>query len=499
MQYSATTVASVAAVLWTAYLVICRVRDYARMRHIPGPFWAHWTDLWLMRAQFSGKLSFILQDLNKKHGPIVRIAPNWVLCGDGAKLRVLWAARSHWKRGLWYLGLRFDPYSDSVFTALDDKYHDTLRAKLAAGYAGKDVDGVEDVIDERVEALVHLLETRYLATGSEYKTVDLARKVQYFTLDVISALGFGKKFGYLEADADTMRYIEITEKTLPSLLVIALQPWMLRILQSSTLKFFMPSSKDIIGIGDVMRRAAEAVEERYGEKPVVKRDILGSFVSHGLTKEEAEGETTVQIIAGSDSTAAAIRTTMLFIMTNPHVYARLRAEIDTGVAEGRISSPITDAEARKFEYLQAVIREGIRIYPPATGLLPKVSDKDEVIYGMHIPAGTNVAWSPFAVMRQTEVFGADADMFRPERWLGISKEQYRVMDTQVMLDFGVGSRWECLGKNIAMLELNKVYVELLRRFDFTIVDPAKPWTTENFAVHIQKEFNVKVTRRAAPA
>lgn len=68
MQYSATTVASVAAVLWTAYLVICRVRDYARMRHIPGPFWAHWTDLWLMRAQFSGKLSFILQDLNKKHG-----------------------------------------------------------------------------------------------------------------------------------------------------------------------------------------------------------------------------------------------------------------------------------------------------------------------------------------------------------------------------------------------------------------------------------------------
>ncbi|KAL3292893.1 benzoate 4-monooxygenase cytochrome p450 [Colletotrichum asianum] len=499
MQYSATTVASVAAVLWTAYLVICRVRDYARMRHIPGPFWAHWTDLWLMRAQFSGKLSFILQDLNKKHGPIVRIAPNWVLCGDGATLRVLWAARSHWKRGLWYLGLRFDPYSDSVFTALDDKYHDTLRAKLAAGYAGKDVDGVEDVIDERVEALVHLLETRYLSTGSEYKTVDLARKVQYFTLDVISALGFGKKFGYLEADADTMRYIEITEKTLPSLLVIALQPWMLRILQSSTLKFFMPSSKDIIGIGDVMRRAAEAVEERYGEKPVVKRDILGSFVSHGLTKEEAEGETTVQIIAGSDSTAAAIRTTMLFIMTNPHVYARLRAEIDTGVAEGRISSPITDAEARKFEYLQAVIREGIRIYPPATGLLPKVSDKDEVICGMRIPAGTNVAWSPFAVMRQTEVFGADADMFRPERWLGISKEQYRVMDTQVMLDFGVGSRWECLGKNIAMLELNKVYVELLRRFDFTIVDPAKPWTTENFAVHIQKEFNVKVTRRAAPA
>jgi cytochrome P450 len=79
-------------------------------------------------------------------------------------------------------------------------------------------------------------------------------------------------------------------------------------------------------------------------------------------------------------------------MTNPQVYARFQAEIDQRVAAGRISSPITDAEARNFPYLQAVIREGLRMLPPATGLLPKVSHKDEVVCGVHIPAGTNVAW-----------------------------------------------------------------------------------------------------------
>ncbi|KAF9878334.1 benzoate 4-monooxygenase cytochrome p450 [Colletotrichum karsti] len=428
----------------------------------------------------------------------MRVAPNWVVCSEGDALRGLWAARSPWKRGQWYRGLRFDPYSDSVFTALNDKYHDTLRARLAAGYAGKDVDGVQELIDEQVSELVNLLETRYLSTDTEYRTVDLAAKVQFFTLDVISALGFGKKFGYLEADADALRYIEITEKSVPVLLVFALQPWMLNILQSPALKFLFPDAKNIIGIGDVMRKATEAVSERYGEKPIVKRDILGSFVSHGLTQEQAEGETTVQIIAGSDTTATTIRSTILFIITNPHVYARLQAEIDSAVQEGRISSPITDAEARKIDYLQAVIKEGLRIWPPATGLLPKVSLQNEVLCGTHVPAGTNVAWSPFSVMREKKVFGEDADMFRPERWLDISKEQHRLMETQVMLLFGGGSRWECLGKNIAMMELNKVYVELLRRFDFAIVDPSKPWSSVNFAVHIQKEFNVKVTRRAVP-
>jgi cytochrome P450 len=393
-------------------------------------------------------------------GPIVRIAPDWVVLGDPFELRKVWNARGSWQRGYWYRGLRLDPYRDSCFTALDDKVHDSLRAKLLPGYNGKDVDNLHALVDQQVLSLVHLLETKYLSTDTAYKPVDLARKVQYFTLDVISTLAFGKKLGYLEADRDVFHYIETTEKTIPFLMATALMPWVLTIMHSPKLKWLVPDARNMIGIGTVMQLAQQAVRSRYGPEPEVKRDMLGSFVAHGLSEQEAQGESVVQIIAGSDTSATAIRSTMLFIMTNPQVYARFQAEIDERVAAGLISSPITDAEAKSFPYLQAIIREGIRMWPPATGLIPKVSKKDEIVCGMRIPAGTNVAWSPWAIMRNKTVFGDDAGIFRPERWLDIPQERWRVMDQTVMLDFGSPSRWECLGKNIAMIELNKTYVEV---------------------------------------
>jgi cytochrome P450 len=385
-----------------------------------------------------------------------------VVCGDPTELRKVWAVRSRWQRGQWYRGLRVDPYRDNTFSTVDDSVHDALRSKLSPGYNGKDVDNLHDLIDEQVLGLVELLESKYLSSDDDFRPVDLARKVQYFTLDVISALAFGTKFGYLEADADKFGYIHTTESTVPMLLATALIPWLLDALQNPRWKWLMPDAREMVGIGTVMGLAQKAVDERYCDKPVVKRDMLGSFVAHGLSKQDAEGETVVQIIAGSDTSATAIRSTLLFIMTNPAVYARLQTEIDQHIAAGLISSPITDAEARNFEYLQAVIREGLRMWPPATGLLPKVSTQDEMVCGVRIPAGTNVAWAPWSIMRNEEIFGQDATMFRPERWLNISQDKWRLMDQTVMLDFASGSRWECLGKNIAMIELNKTYVEVLR-------------------------------------
>lgn len=404
------------------------------------------------------------------------------MCGDPNELRRIWAVRSDYKRAYWYRGLRLDPYRDSSFSTLDERVHDELRTKLLPGYGGKDVDNLHDIIDEQVAGLVHLLESKYLAVeerGDEsnmdndhkdgqhrpqdkarHVTVDLARKIQFFTLDVISSLAFGRSFGYLVADADTFGYIHTTESTIPMLMTTALVPWLIDLMQSPRLRWLMPDVRNMVGIGTVMKLAHDAVSERYTNPPVVKRDMLGSFVAHGLVQADAEGEAVVQIIAGSDTSATAIRSTLLFLMASPHAYTRLQHEIDTGVAAGRISSPITDAEARAFPYLQAVIREGLRMWPPATGLLPKVSAYDDVICGHHIPAGTCVAWAVWTVMRNRAIFGEDAEIFRPERWLDISAEKYRLMDQTLMLDFAGGSRYECLGKNVALIELNKIYVEV---------------------------------------
>lgn len=160
--------------------------------------------------------------------------------------------------------------------------------------------------------------------------------------------------------------------------------------------------------------------------------------------------------AGSDTSAAAIRAILLYILTNSHVQSTLLEEI----RNASISNPITDAEARKLPYLQAVIKEGLRIYPPATGLMSKeVPAGGDTVSGFYVPEGTGIGWSTFGMMRNVKIWGNDADIFRPERWFEGTLEEIRKKEIYIELIFGYG-KYQCLGKNIASLELNKVFVEV---------------------------------------
>jgi len=60
--------------------------------------------------------------------------------------------------------------------------------------------------------------------------------------------------------------------------------------------------------------------------------------------------------------------------------------------------------------------------------------------------------------------------------------------------FGYG-KYQCLGKNVAYMELNKVFVELLRRFEFGIVDPSEPWKSFNAGLFLQSGMWLRVTER----
>lgn len=196
------------------------------------------------------------------------------------------------------------------------------------------------------------------------------------------------------------------------------------------------------------------------DKAAKQRDMLGSFLAHGLTREEAEGETLVQIIAGSDTTATAIRTTMLYLITSPACYSKLAKEVRNAARLGTISSPITNREAGDLHYLQAVIKEGLRVFPPVTGLMSTIVPKGgDFMHGKSIPEGTDIGWTAFGVLRSKAVYGPDADVFRPERWLEAGDDQLKTMMAQWELVFKYG-KWQCLGKTVALMELNKVFVEV---------------------------------------
>jgi len=154
---------------------------------------------------------------------------------------------------------------------------------------------------------------------------------------------------------------------------------------------------------------------------------------------------------------------ILFLLNTPTALAKLRREIDDGIAEGTISSPIRDAEARQMPYLQAAIKEGIRFYPPQTALNSKeVPAGGAEVNGFRLPGGTQVAVNILAITRSQGLFGPDADVFRPERWIEaetVDPERYKEMCASVELVFGFG-KYQCLGKVIAAVELNKVPVEV---------------------------------------
>lgn len=171
-------------------------------------------------------------------------------------------------------------------------------------------------------------------------------------------------------------------------------------------------------------------------------------------KRRLQAEVLFQIIAGSDTTAVAIRSTILYALNSSRVLQNLRSEIDEAIRAGKISNPITNAESKELPYLQAVIKEGLRIHPPSCGLLIKrVPPGGGILAGQFAPEGTRIGHSMWSLQKD-QVYGSDPEVFRPERWIDASEEKRAEMERQLDLIFGY-DRWGCLGKPVAYLELNK--------------------------------------------
>lgn len=87
----------------------------------------------------------------------------------------------------------------------------------------------------------------------------------------------------------------------------------------------------------------------------------------------------------------------------------------------------------------------------------------DTIEGHFIPGGTRVGVAIKAIMRDPRTFGDDANIFRPERWINRDPAERRIMSDTVELIFGYG-RWGCSGKPVAMMELNKIFIQVCQNY-----------------------------------
>lgn len=422
-------------------------------------------------------------------------------------IRRMSSVRSPFTRGEWYSCLKLHPDHENVVSLIDDREHTELRNRMSLGYSGKENFHLEQDVDEQLLKLFELINSKYVARPKDgvFRTVDLSRITSFFTLDTISKVAFGTTFAFLDRDEDPFGYLKNLEQFLPAIIVFGVYTELTKILKIPFIKAALPRSTDKRGLGRVMGFARDRVQERFGHKPIVRHDMLGSFIKHGLTQEQLESETLTQITAGSDSTASSLRLTLHFICTAPPILERLLAEIDVAIAAGQISRPIIkDSEARQLPYLQACIKEGLRVYPPVTGLMAKQVPTGGATVNVngaekYVPAGTQIAWNPWGMMRDADIFGADHEIFRPERWLPLNNseaEQTRIarMTETVSLCFGYG-RFGCLGRGVATMELNKAIIETLLRFNLQPCSLAKPFNEMVVGFYVHTDMDFVITKR----
>lgn len=201
---------------------------------------------------------------------------------------------------------------------------------------------------------------------------------------------------------------------------------------------------------------------------------------------EVEQEAFVGIFAGSDTTAIALRSIFYHLMKNPDAYRKLRSEINTAVAAACLLKDsdggfVKYADAARLPYLVACCTEGMRLHPSIGMTMPRHVPKEGAeIAGRRFQQGDRVGISAAVVHYDTDVFGEDADIFRPERWLDGQADAKHM--ARHMLHFSAGAR-VCMGRNIALVEIYKLVSQLVWEFDMELVHPQVKWVTTNAFLH----------------
>ncbi|CAJ2514331.1 Uu.00g024500.m01.CDS01 [Anthostomella pinea] len=485
------------------YLAVSTFLTWYRLRKFKGPLSAALSYFWLANANYSGRALDYYMGAREKYGktPLLRVGPDTLMTDDPDVVRQMNTARNGYDRSQWYDSFRLDPYVHNMFSTRDLSYHDDIKARTSAGYSGREVPNLEGDVNEQVNRIKNLIREKHLSSPGGTKPTDFTLLAQLFTLDSLSTIAYGEPFGFIAANEDLNGFVRKARATFPFVTLCSMVPLMNRFFFSTFwLSIAGPSKTDGYGFGMLMATAAKVVAPRFTDAKTPnpkedKQDMLGAFVRHGLDKRQCEAEALLQILAGSDSTGNAIRSLMLTLVSSPQVYTRLQKEIDEASAKDAISSPITLAEARSLPYLQAVIYESLRYHPPLIGVNTKVVPKGgDTLAGQFVPGGTNIAVNPWALMRHVPTFGEDVDVFRPDRWLDASPDRYLNMQRNAELVFGHG-RFMCAGKNVAFMELNKMAVELLRDFDFQLINLLKPCEEVLYTHFLMENLWLRVTAR----
>lgn len=180
-------------------------------------------------------------------------------------------------------------------------------------------------------------------------------------------------------------------------------------------------------------------------------------------------------MAGVDTTSAAILWAMTELINHPHVSKKLRVEIESVVGSSRL---VKESDVPNLPYLQAVIKETLRIHPPGA-LLRRQCNQDCKLGGFDLKQGTKILINTYAIMRDPKIWD-EPDKYEPERFLNNNNssdhQAFEQMGTKGQdfrfLPFGSGRR-ACIGQPHASIVLHATIGSLIQCFDWKLKDVGK--------------------------
>ena len=449
---------------------------FSPLARIPGPKLYALTNLRLAYDDYRGTRTRTIHHLHETYGPVVRIGPSEVSFNSLSALRKIYGAGSAVGRPRAFYHV-FDIHGHAhMFTFFSSAEHAARKKMLSQIYAKSNIlskgSSVGSIIRNKVANFVSLVER-----GEGGKVGDLARSLHFFALDNITAVVFGKpqdKGGGVGGATSALTgevgdeciLSDIEERTarryswfqlhfpMYTSLAMTCGPSVTNVLD---LLGLLPGEKPIAysGLQDYAMQTCDKYQNDDGFLSEQDDSVIARLLSKKDTTPAGAGLSDFDIAAEcADHLDAGLKTTsdtLLFAIWalslpgNKQYQERLVAEVCAAMGSelelNEDKTSLSAATCDSLPFLDAIIKETLRLYAPIPASQPRSSTSDVVIDGYTVPAGTIVSCQAYSLHRKTDVFD-DPYRFDPDRWL-VGEEKVAEM-RRWWWPFSSGAR-TCLG------------------------------------------------------
>ncbi|CAH0051416.1 unnamed protein product [Clonostachys solani] len=484
----------------TVYICLYLLKNrYGRGLHkIPGPFLQSFSMIPRAWQVWQGNIHQRDLKFHQKYGKLVRIGPKLLSLADVNEMNTVYGITTKFYKSSFYDPST--PYDEEgivpdPFILKDKAIHSRMKRNAANAYSLSSVLQLEAYVDEVEDKLLAILDRE--AENPE-NVIPFDHYLHAFAMDAIFMISFGKSLNILE-NGDEHKVMACFDTIMPYMATIGQMPWLHKFLVGNPLMAKLILGDMTFETG-LMKIATSQVEEfkknlgRSEEGPFTFTERLlmnQASKPDSITGRELITHALGNITAGGDTTSITLRSIFYFSLQNKESYHRLCHEV-----RSNCTLPVTFSSAQKLPYLNAVIKEALRLHPPMPIMLGRtVPEGGANICGHYIREGTEVGIPSYVLHRDPAIF-PDPDSWKPERWLKAETDKDSLADMdRAFFAFGGGAH-TCSGKHISMMEIIKLVPLLLLKYDFELAFPQRPWTFRVSMLAPQKGVHVTIKKRA---